>query len=58
MIGGGSGLLAAAPMLQTARRSMPWVVLFTSTASTLLVASLAGLLAVWLLAIPRRPVEE
>jgi hypothetical protein len=37
---------------------MPWVVLFTSTASTLLVASLAGLLAVWLLAIPRRPVEE
>lgn len=57
-IGGGSGLLAAAPLLQTARQRMPWAVLLASTGSTLLVASIAGLLAVWLLAIPRRPVEE
>ena len=58
VIGGGGGLLAATPLLQTARQGIPWDVLATSTASTLLVASLAGLLAVWLLAIPRRPAEE
>jgi len=58
VIGGGGGLLAATPLLQTARQGIPWNVLATSTASTLLVASLAGLLAVWLLAIPRRPAEE
>jgi len=58
VVGAGGGLLAAAPFLQTARQGIPWIVLAVSAGSTLLVASLTGLLAVWLLAIPRRPAEE
>jgi len=56
--GAGAGLLAAAPLLATSRRGLPWGMLGGTVLGTLLVASLAGLLAVWLMAIPRRPAEE
>lgn len=54
-VGAAGGLLAASPFLQTARQGLPWSVLGLSVGGTLLVGSTAGLLAAWLLPLPRRP---
>lgn len=54
-VGAAGGLLAASPFLPTARQGLPWSVLGLSVGGTLLVGSTAGLLAAWLLPLPRRP---
>lgn len=52
------GLAAALPFLSGSRLGLPWGWLGLSVVGTLLVATVAGVVAVWSIAIPRRPVEE
>ncbi len=52
------GLAAALPFLSGSRLGLPWGWLGLSVVGTLLTATVAGVVAVWSIAIPPRPVEE
>ena len=55
---GRATLAAALPFLSGSRLGLPWGWLGLSVVGTLLAATVAGVVAVWSIAIPRRPVEE